>query len=560
MLEPDNADVDNNNANKNNKATSFEFVSFSGNDNYKNELDFVEGNYGHEVTQHELNSVILADSIACISSMEKILYKDSSKILKGNRPPKYYLKVDHLTVSKLHKDMRRLLEVADDIFIFAQRFDMYSKDSFRHHPFHWQKTTMLRVVAQLRYLANETINLHTKKISSALDDCYDPEYGQDMSCSDEVVEERVIPPEQLTSEQVISTAKHVKYSLLPSFRDIRRTIHKIMMTNVSQFGYYSKTHASDIAMSYRRGSRERGYVISELAKNGCIPNKQQLYEVINTREKGLMFVEEEWDTRKGRKRYYEHVLDCTTEDEQEEFVGRFMIAVIPVQTKHCFDLPHYFQHDIPIDDLLKSYSIPRPMDIGEHLESVKGLRLYFSTLQFPTPDDPKDADNCTSFKALIQYIEYASEKGGSPVVCRSYKPGVKKFVCKHSKDCKYSFQLKWDDYGYYIHLYNQTSSQFVGSARHNHNRVSACPSLKFGCCYCKQTFRILNDAIEHEESCPILNEEKTYGYWGNQDSLVRKRKKRNEESNMLPETTDFLPTGKIVPLHKCTKQDKAAYR
>ena len=67
MLEPDNADVDKNNTNKNNKATSFEFVSFSGNDNYKNELDFVIGNYGHEVTQHELNSVILADSIACIS-------------------------------------------------------------------------------------------------------------------------------------------------------------------------------------------------------------------------------------------------------------------------------------------------------------------------------------------------------------------------------------------------------------------------------------------------------------------------------------------------------------
>ena len=100
--------------------------------------------------------------------------------------------------------------------------------------------------------------------------------------------------------------------------------------------------------------------ISELAKNGCIPNRQQLYEVINTRGKGLMFVEEEWDTRKGRKRFYGHVLDCTTEDEQEEFVGRFMLAVIPVQTQHCFDLPRYFQHNIPIDDLLKSYTIPSP--------------------------------------------------------------------------------------------------------------------------------------------------------------------------------------------------------
>ena len=86
------------------------------------------------------------------------------------------------------------------------------------------------------------------------------------------------------------------------------------------------------------------------------------------------------------------------------------------------------------------------------------------------------------------------------------------------------------------------ASQFVGSAMHNHTRVLVCPSLKFGCSYCKQTFRILNDAIEHEESCPILKEDQTYGYWWNQDNLVRKRKKRTEENNMLPETIDFLPS------------------
>jgi len=543
MLEPDN-DVDNNNTN-NNKATSFEFQPFSRPGDFVNGniMELVNGNIiGNQVTQHDTNSVVLADSLASIYSFEKKFHKQSSRILKENgKQSQYFLKSDRFTVSTWHNSMRRLLEDAENICKFAQRFDVYSKDSFKHHPFHWQKTSMLRVAAQFRYLANDLINLHTKKISSS--NCYDPEYGQDMSChGDEVVEEILIPPKQLTSEQVISTAKHLKYSLLPNFRGIRRTIHKIMMTNVSQFGYYSKTHASDIAMSYRRGSRERGYVISELAKNGCIPNRQQLYEVINTREKGLMFVEEEWDTRKGRKRDYGKVIDCTTEDEQEEFVGRFMLAVIPVQTQHCFDLPRYFQHNIPIDDLLKSYTIPRSRDICDYLESSRGVRLYFSTLQFPTPDDPKEADKCATFKALIQYIEYASEKGGSPVVCRSYKPGVKKFVCKHSKKCKYSFQLKWDDYGYYIHLYNQKTSQFVGSAMHNHNRVSVCPSLKFGCSYCKQTFRILNDAIEHEESCPILKEDQTYGYWWNQDNLVRKRKKRTEENNMLPEPIDFLPS------------------
>ena len=83
-MEPDNDD-DNNNTN--NKATSFEFQPFSGPGDFVNGniMELVNGNIiGHQVTQHDTNSVVLADSLASISSFEKRFHKQSSRILKEN--------------------------------------------------------------------------------------------------------------------------------------------------------------------------------------------------------------------------------------------------------------------------------------------------------------------------------------------------------------------------------------------------------------------------------------------------------------------------------------------
>ena len=117
---------------------------------------------------------------------------------------------------------------------------------------------------------------------------------------------------------------------------------------------------------------------------------------------------------------------------------------------------------------------PKLVYICDHIGTNKYDRFYFSPTQFPTPNDLTSAGTGDVFESLKSYIEYASEKGGSPVVCRSYKPGCKKFTCKHSNDCKFSFLVKWDVYGYYIHLYNAKSG-FIGCKYHNHNRVLASP-------------------------------------------------------------------------------------
>jgi hypothetical protein len=397
---------------------------------------------------------------------------------------------------------------ANKLCQLAQLFDIYTNNEHINHPLHWHKTTLLRVGVQLKYYVDETSSL-----LKILDEM--------KALKEEDSDQR---------DQTEFTLQYINNSFLPNLSIIRKTIHKLLSISLSQNGYYSKTHASNIAMSYRRGSLERGYAITEMVKNKCVPNKTALYEVINTRENGLMFAEEEWNKRKGRKRKHGNVIDVTYEDHQHLYTGRFMIVVIPV--------PHDgFQSSIP-NTLKVSYVLPKSVDLFDYLCKCRMERLYFSSIQFPTPDDPKEADRCASFKLLIQYIEYASEKGGSPVVCRSYKPGVKKFVCKHSKKCDYSFQLKWDEYGYYIHLYNCSSGQFIGSDIHNHKRVSTCSYQKFGCYFCKETFHGFNDALDHQKNCPLRKLVPTFSECERESNRNRNRKDRNVLK--LPEFVNFV--------------------
>ena len=204
-----------------------------------------------------------------------------------------------------------------------------------------------------------------------------------------------------------------------------------------------------------------------MAKNKCVPSKKALYDVINTRENGLMFIEEEWSKR-GQRKGYGCVQSSFLEDDNKSFLGRFELALIPVDS-------------IWTGKKMELYFPPKPMHICDHIGKDKEQKFYFSPIQFPTPNDLTLAGTGDVFESLKSYIEYASEKGGSPVVCRSYKPGCKKFVCKHSKSCKFSFLVKWDMFGYYIHLYNYDfgcAKGYIGCGIHNHKQ-------SFGISLCK---------------------------------------------------------------------------
>ena len=53
----------------------------------------------------------------------------------------------------------KLLPYTQDLRERAQVFDVFSNTEYEHHPFHWHKSTILGVEAQLRFYLNETYML-----------------------------------------------------------------------------------------------------------------------------------------------------------------------------------------------------------------------------------------------------------------------------------------------------------------------------------------------------------------------------------------------------------------
>ena len=420
-------------------------------------------------------------SLGCNNYHQGVIYRRSSEVIayknKGIRGLHVSSDIGFSFTSFVHDVLKyTLLPLTQDLRLRerAQVFDVFSEMEFKHHPFHWHKSILLGVEAQLKFHLTEAHHLF--KILNAM--------------TDEEVEDQ--------TEQIFFTAEHMMYCLIPLLKNITETIRRLII--VPQNGYYSKTHASNIALAYRKGSPERGRVIKQMVANRCVPSKNALYDVINLRENGLMFVEEKWNTGKGKKGYG-LVTSCEYEYSDEFFVGRIMLALISVPCS-LLGIERGSRGERPEPEIgMLLGAPPKEMDISNILCEIKDERFYFSPLQFPTPVDLEEAGKCASFQALNAYIEYASEKEGSPVICCGGRPGSKRFVCKHSEECRYSFLVKWDMYGYYIHHYNHASDKFVGDECHNHNRVIANPYVRFECRYCEMKSYKASDMKEHEEIC-----------------------------------------------------------
>ena len=294
------------------------------------------------------------------------------------------------------------------------------------------------------------------------------------------------------------------YSFIPQLQNITETIRRLII--VPQNGYYSKTHASNIALIYRKGTSERRHAIKQMVKNRCVPSRDALYEAINLRENGLMFVEKEWST-KGRRKGYGVVAACDWKNEY--FFGENMLALIPVPCS-MLGISHGCLGENPKAEIgMLLGAPPKVIDFTEYIdgEHEEDVRLYFSPLQFPTPVDLEEAGKCASYKALKTYIMHASQKAGSPVAARQSEcGGYKVFLCTHKhlqkgkQKCKYHFWVKWDMY-YYIHHYNHATDENVGCPYHNHSRVFATPCWIFECRYCEVKLCRESDMKQHEKIC-----------------------------------------------------------
>ena len=152
--------------------------------------------------------------------------------------------------------------------------------------------------------------------------------------------------------------------------------------------------------------------------------------------------------------------------QQYKQIRSLVLALHPIEMKSD-GAEHYtvyqFQSEPNITTVL--YAPPKLIDVCNEL-GLSGKRLYFSPLQFPVTNVETAGDN-EVFQQLKDYIvEQSSKAGNSPVVFHSTQPGCKRFVCKYSLKngwedkfgkapfirCKFSFSVKWDQYGYYIHI------------------------------------------------------------------------------------------------------------
>ena len=113
-------------------------------------------------------------------------------------------------------------------------FDIFSDKKFEHHPFHYHKSILLGVEAQLKFHSTEAIRL-----------CDILEQIRDENMEDQM-------------EQRIFTAEYMMYSLIPQLRNIAQTIRKLIIV-VSQDGYYSKTHVCLTLPCYIERIRRSGF-------------------------------------------------------------------------------------------------------------------------------------------------------------------------------------------------------------------------------------------------------------------------------------------------------------
>ena len=145
--------------------------------------------------------------------------------------------------------------------------------------------------------------------------------------------------------------------------------------------------------------------------------------------------------------------------------------------------------------------IPVDIDICQFFNGVvpNALRLYFSTTDYPPPNDLTKGSSGPHWKRLVHFIERQSYQASSPVICSSGNHYSRRFICQQcnktnkkrkptkrndveyrhthltndgekgerengrrlsrrtssqnaTKHCKFGFTVKWDQWGYYITL------------------------------------------------------------------------------------------------------------
>jgi len=254
-----------------------------------------------------------------------------------------------------------------------------------------------------------------------------------------------------------------------------------------------------------KSSKERKRLIDTLSLNCLVPSTSALYKLLQRDEKGKPVNNDSWG---------ESITEQQSIDDMIYWYSRDTLHYVPYLPRPSkkrqpimdasLSMGEHVRHDlmkergwkgrirlqltkIKFQYLDSMYHDARLIDICNfiggsdlvHGQPVNGripfvdnpnqtfksrvCRLYFDNDSFPAPKELSEGGSNKTFDILRNYIRYIASREGSPVVCSSCgskKDHYKVFACNKTytnsngqkKKCPFSFQVRWDHHGYYIHL------------------------------------------------------------------------------------------------------------
>ena len=244
--------------------------------------------------------------------------------------------------------------------------------------------------------------------------------------------------------------------------------------------FYKKSQAVKIvAARSARGSRDLRLSIQEIATRGHVPSKSALYDAVSKYERGETVIDG-WGKQAGLqskpKMFTQWAYSAVRYSDRKTWKGELKL---PLTLANFTDVDsrggtltgtsgagHWYEGFIGPGayDLNKPEMEKVELWIGCQVpDSMSDLiRMYFSPTEFPPPASVADGGKGETYLALKAYIRRQASLANTPVVCTGSSKGKpeKIFRCqKHGKViggqrvyCPYTFTLRWDKIGYYIHL------------------------------------------------------------------------------------------------------------
>lgn len=232
-----------------------------------------------------------------------------------------------------------------------------------------------------------------------------------------------------------------------------------------------------------------------------MPNETALYKLLQQEEKGLPIHYDDWGVLESQQKIQQTDVivwksrnipkalplsrsskkkidigdSCAAEGEdtrldvlrESGWRGHIRLMVIPIRTcdwaRIGFVLARQRPKLIDICSYIGAGGLGPYWSLHGVEPPYQPFRLYFDPAEYPPPLDLDKGGKGPVFDKLRSYIRDISARDLSPVFCNggNSKYRSKEFACKSKfrnvdgkrKRCPFYFQVRWDDYGYYIHLH-----------------------------------------------------------------------------------------------------------